>query len=174
MNRQMMSRQMKWMTVAACGLALVVAAGRMQRVSWADEGSESDAMKRLDRIVEKLDRIVDGMGRQGPGGPEMRSRPPRLPEGERGSRSEWMEQRMKDMSPEQRERMEKRRDEMRRRWEEMPPEQRERMEQWMKEGRQRMDDARERMEKAKDKFQEMERRIERLEAEVAKLKRERD
>lgn len=102
-SRQSPSRQMKWIAVAASGLALVVAAGRMQRVSWADEGGDSDAMKRLDRIVEKLDRIVEGMGRPGPGVDRSPGRPPldrpewsrRMAEMPPEERREWMEERMR-------------------------------------------------------------------------------
>ena len=163
----------KWLAVAGCGVALVVAADRLSVVRADDAESSArqgsgDALDRLDRIVEKLDRVVDRMGRGGPPG-----RPPRdddrpehggmrrgpHPHGpHHGPGPMWGE-----LPPEMRERME-------RRLEELPPEARERAERRMEEGRARMDEMKARMEQARKKFREMEERIDRLEAEVERLK----
>jgi len=152
-----MSRQNMWIVVAACGLIFAVAAGRMHTVAWADEtaassGSDTAMMRKLDRIMERLERITESM-RPMPGDPVRPGRPG--PGGRDGGRGpggpSWSGPRR-----------------------DVPPEQRERMEQWMKDGRKRMEEGYRRMEEAKRKFEAMERRIEQLEAEVAKLKRERE
>lgn len=163
----------KWLAVAACGVGLMVAADRLTVVRADDGGSSErsgsgDALDRLDRIVEKLDKVVERMGRGAPPG-----RPPRdddrpehggmrrgpHPHGpHHGPGPMWGEP-----SPEMRERME-------RRLEELPPEVRERMERRMEEGRARMEEMKERMEQARKKFREMEERIAKLEAEVERLK----
>ena len=165
----------KWLAVAACGVGLLFAVDRFQLVSAAEDGPEygqaagaGDALRKLDQIVEKLDRIADRMGR-GPrhDGPPHDGPPPRRPrphdayegqaydDGPRWDRPRWG-------GPPERPRGE------------MPPEFREMMEQRMREGRERMEEARregrERMEKAKEKFRELEERVKSLEAEVAQLK----
>lgn len=66
-----MTRAISWAIAAVCGVGLLLAAGRFQAVRAEDQPSpgsrvEADAMQKLDRIVERLDRIV---GRMGPGGP---------------------------------------------------------------------------------------------------------
>ena len=165
----------KWLAVAACGVGLLFAVNRFELVSAAEDGPEygqaaggGDALRKLDQIVEKLDRIVGRMGR-GPrhDGPPHDGPPPRRPrphdayedhayeDGPRGDRPRWG-------GPPDRPRHE------------MQPEVREMMEQRMREGRARMEEARregrERMEKAKEKFRELEERVKSLEAEVAQLK----
>ena len=173
----------KWLAVAGCGVGLLVVMDRLHAVRADDDAPASersgggDSLDRLDRIVEKLGRVVERMEH---GGPPPHRRPPhdgdgprvehgRPPHGHRhhpgpgpgpgfGPGPMWGE-----MPPEMKERMEKR-------LEELPPEVRERVERRMEEGRARMEEMKDRMEKARAKFKEMEERIEKLEAEVAELK----
>ncbi|MGB8855025.1 MAG: hypothetical protein WCC69_15835 [Pirellulales bacterium] len=176
----------KWLAVAGCGVGLLVAADRLRTVRADDDAPAyersggGDSLDRLDRIVEKLGRVVERMEHGGPPPHDrpLHRRPPHDSDGPRGEHSRpphghrhhpgpgfgpgpgpmWGE-----MSPEMKERMEKR-------LEELPPEVRERVEKRMEEGRKRMEEMRDRMEKARAKFKEMEERIEKLEAEVAGLK----
>ncbi|MEY3205894.1 MAG: hypothetical protein RLZZ21_2225 [Planctomycetota bacterium] len=148
----------KWLAVAGCGVGLLVAADRL-RVVRADDDAPAydrsgggDSLDRLDRIVEKLGRVVERMEH---GGPPPHDRPPHRrpphdgdhPRGEHGD--------MRHGRPPHGHRhhsgpgfgpgpgpM----------WGEMSPE------------------MKERMEKARAKFKEMEERIAKLEAEVAELK----
>jgi hypothetical protein len=173
----------KWLAVAGCGVGLLVAVDRLHAVRADDDApayersGSGDSLDRLDRIVEKLGRVVERMEH---GGPPPHRRPPHDGDGPRGEHSRpphghrhhpgpgpgpgfgpgpmWGE-----MSPEMKERMEKR-------LEELPPEVRERVERRMEEGRARMEEMKDRMEKARAKFKEMEGRIEKLESEVAELK----
>lgn len=171
-----MSRMLKWLAVAGCVVVLGAVAGRIHHVRAADEGSVSDrtpggedAARRLDRIIEKLDRVVDRMQseRMGPPGPpphrrgdhggprEHGSREHGGPDhqgpeeswhggpGDRGRPGMWSEGR--PPRPE------------------MPPEMREMIERRMQEGRRRMEQARE-------KFRELEERVKKLEAEIERLK----
>jgi len=165
-----MNRTWKWLAVAGCVVVFGTVAGRMHFARAAEEGSVSeramagdDAASRLDRIIEKLDRVVDRMNaeRMGPPGPPPHRGPgdrggPRGPgehgPGERGERGGpdgphmWSEGR-----PPRPPRAE------------MPPEMREMIERRMQEGRQRMEQARE-------KFRELEDRVKKLEAEIERLK----
>ena len=148
----------KWLAVAGCGVGLLVAADRL-RVVRADDDAPAydrsgggDSLDRLDRIVEKLGRVVERMEH---GGPPPHDRPPHRrpphdgdpPRGEHGD--------MRHGRPPHGHRhhsgpgfgpgpgpM----------WGGMSPE------------------MKERMEKARAKFKEMEERIAKLEAEVAELK----
>lgn len=167
----------KWLAVAGCGVGLLVAMDRLRVVRAADEAPAyersggGDSLDRLDRIVEKLGRVVERMEH---GGPPPHRRPPhdgggprgeegRPPHGHRHHAGHGPGPMWGEMSPEMKERMEKR-------LEELPPEVRERVEKRMEEGRKRMEEMKDRMEKARAKFKEMEERIEKLEAEVAELK----
>lgn len=158
----------KWLVVAGCGVGLVVAVDRL-RDARADEdrggygrSADGDALRRLDRIVEKLDAIADRMAQ---GGHEGRPHPGRPPHARDGHPRDEQQGPPHDrphpgriraeMPPEMREAMEKRMQEGR---------------QWMQEGRERMEEVRKRMEQARDKFKEMEERILKLEAEVKALK----
>jgi hypothetical protein len=75
-----MNRTWKWLAVAGCVVVLGTVAGRMHFARAAEEGAayerapEGDAASRLDRIIEKLDRVVDHMSgeRMGPPGPPPR------------------------------------------------------------------------------------------------------
>lgn len=187
------------LVAAVCGAAgmlcsaLMTGPGVMRGVLAADEpvaggGAEVEMMKKLDRIMERLERLSAGMGHM-PGGPDG-SQPPDGPlGGRRGPEGSW-EPGMprgpgagrgpdgprgpgwrREPPAEMLDRMERSRDEAERRLREMPPEQRERIERMMAEGQRRMEEGRRRFEQAEEKFREMERRIERLEAEVARLKR---
>lgn len=146
----------KWVGLAACGIGLTVAAGRMHAAGAAEDGPAyqraGESGDRLDRIAEKLDRLLERMeGRMGPGRPP-HDGPHR--EGPPHDRTEWG-------GPPRMPR-------------EMPPEMRDMLEKRMHEGRERMEKAREdikeRMEKAKEKFQQLEERVKALEAEVERLK----
>ena len=62
----------KWLAVAGCGVGLLVAADRL-RVVRADDDAPAydrsgggDSLDRLDRIVEKLGRVVERMEHGGP------------------------------------------------------------------------------------------------------------
>jgi hypothetical protein len=176
-----MNHTWKWLAVAGCVVVLGSMAGRMHFARAAEEGSVSerapvgdDAASRLDRIIEKLDRVVDRMHgeRMGPPGPpphhghgDDRHRPRGPGErgehrgpgehhgpGERGERGEhagpgmWSEGRPpRPPRPD------------------MPPEMREMIENRLQEGRKRMEQARE-------KFRELEERVKKLEAEIERLK----
>ena len=173
-----MNRPLKWLAVAGCVVVLGAVAGRVHFARAAEEGSVSerapagvDAASRLDRIIEKLDRVVDRMNaeRMGPPGPPQRGRGdrggPRGPgeqgehrgPGEHGPRGSG--ERGGPAGPHM--------------WSEghpprpprpdMPPEMREMIERRMQEGRQRMEQARE-------KFKELEERVKKLEAEIERLK----
>jgi hypothetical protein len=145
-----MNRTWKWLAVAGCVVVLGAVAGRMHFARAAEEGpayeqapAGEDAASRLDRIIEKLDRVVDRMHaeRMGPPGP-----PPHRGRGERGDHAGpgmWSEGRppRPDMPPEMREMIER-----------------------------RMQDGRKRMEQAREKFRELEDRVKKLEAEVERLK----
>ena len=83
-----MNRTWKWMAVAGCVVVLGTVAGRVHFARAAEEGpayeraaAGDDAASRLDRIIEKLDRVVDRMSaeRMGPPGP-----PPHRGRGDRG------------------------------------------------------------------------------------------
>jgi len=168
-----MNRTWKWLAVAGCVLVLGTVAGRVHFARAAEEGSASerapagdDAASRLDRIIEKLDRVVDRMNaeRMGPPGP-----PPHRGPGDRGSpgehgprghrgpdgRGEHGDHAGPGMWSEGRPPRPSRPD--------MPPEMREMIERRLQEGRQRMEQARE-------KFRELEERVKKLEAEVERLK----
>lgn len=160
----------KWVAAVGCGLGLVMAADRLRPAAvladdQSSERSADDAADRLDRIVEKLGRLVDRMAAGGPP-PGMPPRDGGPPEHGRGHRDHGRPSRggpppggpgsWSRMSPEARERLE-------RRLEELPPEVRERVERRMEEGR-------ERMEKAREKFRELESRVAALEAEVRRLR----
>ena len=94
-----MNRTWKWLAVAGCVVVLGSVAGRIHYARAAEEGQPyerapagDDAASRLDRIIEKLDRVVDRMHaeRMGPPGrPPQRGREdhggPRGP-GEEGRR----------------------------------------------------------------------------------------
>jgi len=162
-----MNRTWKWLAVAGCVVVLGTVAGRVHFARAAEEGSASerapagdDAASRLDRIIEKLDRVVDRMNaeRMGPPGPPPQRGPgdrgspgehgPRGPRGhgEHAGRGLWSEGRPpRPPRPD------------------MPPEMQEMIEKRMHEGRQRM-------EQARKKFRELEERVKRLEAEVERLK----
>jgi len=164
----------KWLAVAGCGVGLLVAADRLRDARADEEGgsyrraADGDAMQRLDRIVEKLDAIVDRMGQGGPGGRPHAGRPPydhgRPPRDEDSAREHHGPYHDGHGRPPHD------RPHPGRFFAEMPPEVREAMEKRMKEGRERMEEVRKRMEQAREKFQEMEERIRKLEAEVAALK----
>ena len=81
-----MNRTWKWLAVAGCVVVLGTVAGRVHFARAAEEGSVSerapagdDAASRLDRIIEKLDRVVDRMSaeRMGPPRAAAASRPRR-------------------------------------------------------------------------------------------------
>jgi hypothetical protein len=148
-----MNSAWKWLAGAACGLGLLVAVDRMNRVvaaedrpSYEREGSSAD---RLDRIAEKLERLLDRMeSRRGPGGPPHERPHPGHNHGQyRGPEHERPEWGGPPRGPHR----------------ELPPEVRERMQ----EARVQM---KERMEKAREKFEELEERVKSLEAEVERLK----
>lgn len=157
-----MKRSLKWLAIAGCVAVLAVVAGRIHYVRAADEGpvhehaSEAgDAASRLDRIIEKLDRVVDRMHADRMGPPD---RPPQRGPGGRGGprgRDEHGEHDGPGMWSEGRPPRPPRAD--------MPPEVREMIEKRMQEGRARMEQARE-------KFQELEERVKKLEAEIERLK----
>lgn len=160
----------KWLAVAGCAVGLLVAADRVRDARADEDGgahrrADGDALQRLDRIVEKLDAIVDRMGQ---GGRPYPGRPPhdhgRPPRGEESAREQH------GPRPDDRGHPPHDRPHPGRFFAELPPEVREQMEQRMREGRERMEEVRKRMEQARDKFQEMESRIRKLEAEVAELK----
>jgi hypothetical protein len=145
----------KWLAVAGCGVGLLVAADRL-RVVRADDDAPAydrsgggDSLDRLDRIVEKLGRVVARMEH---GGPPPHDRPPHDGDHPRGEHGD-----MRHGRPPHGHRhhsgpgfgpgpgpgpM----------WGGMSPE------------------MKERMETARAKFKEMEERIEKLESEVAELK----
>lgn len=146
----------KWLGIAACGIGVLAVIDHVNKVTASEDRPSyeraGDGGDRLDRIADKLDRLLERMeGRMGPGGPPNdgphRDGPPR-------ERPEWG-------GPPRMPR-------------EMPPEMREMLEKRMHEGRERMEKARgemqERMEKAKAKFQQLEERVKTLEAEVERLK----
>lgn len=147
---------LKWLGIAACGIGVLAVIDHVNKVMAAEDRPSyeraGDGGDRLDRIADKLDRLLERMeGRMGPGGP-----PPNGPrrDGPQGDRPEWA-------GPPRMPR-------------EMPPEMREMLEKRMHEGRERMEKARgemkERMEKAKAKFEQMEERVKALEVEVERLK----
>lgn len=156
-----MKQALKWLAVAGCVVVLASVAGQIHFARAADEGpayeraTEGDAASRLDRIIEKLDRVVDRMNtdRMAPPGPPPHRGPDRHGEhhrdhhrqhGEPGMRGEGRPARPRPMA-------------------DMPPEMREMIEKRMQEGRKRMEQARE-------KFQELEERVKKLEAEIERLK----
>ena len=162
-----MNRTWKWLAVAGCVVVLGTVAGRMHFARAAEEGpgyersSEAgDAASRLDRIIEKLDRVVDRMSaeRMGPPGP-----PPHRHRGEHGGPGEHGPRGSGERGGPAGPHM----------WSEghpprpprpdMPPEMREMIERRMQEGRRRMEQARE-------KFRELEERVKKLEAEIERLK----
>jgi len=140
-----------------------------------------EMMRRLDRIANGLERLMERLGppeERGPGGsPEGRGRvgPPR----EGGPRPPWGPpgpQPPEGGRPEGRGRPA---------MPERPPmpggpmpggssEMRERMEEAMREGRERMQAAMRRMEEGRQRFEEMEQRVRRLEEEVERLRRGHD
>ena len=176
-----MKRSLKWLAVAGCVAVLAVVAGRMHSVRAAEEGAVNehapeagDAASRLDRIIEKLDRVVDRMHAERMGPPD---RPPQRGPGGRGGRrgrEEYEEHGDQSeygqrgpgqhgehggpagpgMRGEGRPRPPRA---------DMPPEVREMIEK-------RMQEARKRMEQAREKFQELEERVKKLEAEIERLK----
>ncbi len=168
-----MNRTWKWLAVAGCVVVLGAVAGRVHFARAAEEGpayersSEAgDAASRLDRIIEKLDRVVDRMSaeRMGPPGPpphhgrgEHGERGEHGPRGHRGpdGRGEHGDHAGPGMWSEGRPPRQPRPD--------MQPEMREMIERRMQEGRKRMEQARE-------KFKELEERVKKLEAEVERLK----
>lgn len=155
----------KWMGLAACGVGLVFVADRIHVVTAADDAPAyerpGETPDRLDRIAEKLDRLLERMeGRMGPGGPHRGDRHGPPHDGPRGDgpphdRAEW------GGPPPRMPR-------------DVPPEVREMLERRMHQGRERMEQAREemkeRMEKARERFQQLEERVKALEAEVERLK----
>lgn len=172
----------KWFGLAVCGVGLLVIGNRTHAVTAAEEtpsygrpGSEAD---RLERITERLDRLLERMeGRMGPGGPPQGGRrgPPHEGSGAEGhppagphhdgppppeGHGQGHGRPMGWGAP--------------RPSAELPPEAREMLERRMSEGRERMQQAREeikqRFEQAKEKFQQMEARLKALEAEVERLK----
>ncbi len=179
-----MNRTTKWLALAGCVAVVCGLAGRQHFVKAAEEGAYSrpaeggDAASRLDRLVEKLDRIVDRMAaeRRGPPPDRPGRRGPDARD-DRAERDDHAEHRDHDgPSREHGQRGPGRhedrggpgmRGEGRRGppgpWGEVPPEMREMMQRRMHETRQRMDQARE-------KFQELEQRVKKLEAEVERLK----
>lgn len=172
-----MTRVSKWIAVAGCAVILVAVAGRM-RSSQADDApparerstAEGDAASRLDRIIEKLDRVVDRMESERRGPPD---RPPHgMPPGPGGPRGraehpehgEYRHPGDHDGTPGPGPRGPGMRGEGRRGpMGEMPPEMREMM-------HRRMQEAQRRMEQAREKFKELEERVKKLEAEVERLK----
>lgn len=185
-----MNRTWKWLAAAGCMVALGAIAGRIHFARAAEEGSVSeralageDAASRLDRIIEKLDRVVDRMHgeRMGPPGPPHRGRggPGEFGEPiERGGRGEYggpgEHGPRGHRGPGGRGRHEGHREhgdhtgpgmgsEGRPPRPDMPPEIREMIEKRMQEGRRRMEQARE-------KFRELEERVKKLEAEIERLK----
>lgn len=172
----------KWLAVAGCGVGLLVAVDRLRMVRADDDApayarSEGgDSLDRLERIVEKLGRVVERMEHGGPpphdrpphdrpphDGDGPRGEPGRPPHGHRHHAAHGPGPMWDEMSPERKERIE--------RWlEELPPEVRERAEKRMEEGRRRMAEMKDRMEQARARFREMEERIAKLESEVADLK----
>lgn len=144
-----MNSAWKWLGAAACGLGLLVVVDRINRVAAAEDAPSyeraGDGGDRLDRIADKLDRLLDLIeSRRGPGGPP-HDRPHRgPPQGPEGGRPDWGGP---PRGPHR----------------ELPPEVRERMQ----EARAEM---KERMEKAREKFRELEDRVKTLEAEVERLK----
>lgn len=168
----------KWLAVAGCGVGLLVAVDRLRVVRADDDAAEyersrGDSLDRLDRLVEKLGRVVERMEH---GGPPPHRRPPHDGDGPRGEHGrpprgprhhpergadpgpQWSE-----LSPELKERREKR-------LEELPPEVRAQVEKRMEEGRRRMGEMKDRLEQARAKFKEMDERIAKLEGEMAELK----
>ena len=178
-----MNRTWKWLAVAGCVVVLGSVAGRIHYARAAEEGQPyerapagDDAASRLDRIIEKLDRVVDRMHaeRMGPPGPPPHHRGRgdrgehhgpgehgRRGPGERGGPGEYGDHEERGdrnghgMRSEGRPSRPPRPD--------MPPEMREMIERRMQEGRQRMEQARE-------KFRELEERVKKLEAEIERLK----
>lgn len=167
-----MNRTLKWLAMAGCVVVLGTVAGRIHFARAAEEGpayerapAGDDAAGRLDRIIEKLDRVVDRMHaeRMGPPGPppHHRDRGEHRGPDERGGPREHGEHGERGghggpgMWSEGRPPRPPRPD--------MPPEMREMIEKRMQEGRKRMEQARE-------KFKELEERIKKLEAEVERLK----
>lgn len=171
-----MTRISKWIAVAGCVVVLMAAAGRM-RSSQADDAAlprerpitEGDAASRLDRLIEKLDRVADRIESErrgpphrmppGPGGPREHREHAEHPEhgeyrhpGDHGGPpgpwhrepGMWGEGRRGPRA-------------------EMPPEMREMFQK-------RMQEAQRRMEQAREKFKELEERVKKLEAEVERLK----
>jgi len=186
-----MNIALKWLAVAGSLVVLTGVAGRMHFARGADEGpaperrlEAGDTAGRLDRLIEKLDRVVDRMQAErrgppdrpqhgGPGGPGGRRGPgergERGPEergeyGERGEHDGPREQGGPGMRGEGRPGRPDRPDRPGQGpWADVPPEVREMFQRRMEEGRKRMEEAR-------VKFQEMEERIKKLEAEVERLK----
>jgi hypothetical protein len=172
-----MNRTWKWLAVAGCVVVLGAVAGRMHFARAAEEGpayeqapAGGDAASRLDRIIEKLDRVVDRMHaeRMGPPGP-----PPHRGRGERRGPGEPGGHREHGEHAEHRGHGERGEHPGPGMWSEgrpqrpprpdMPPEMREMIER-------RMQDGRKRMEQAREKFRELEDRVKKLEAEVERLK----
>ena len=128
----------KWMGLAACGVGLACVADRMHAVTAAEDAPAyerpGESPDRLDRIAEKLDRLLERMeGRMGPGGPHPHMR--------------------RDIPPEMHEMLERR---MR--------EGRERMEKTREEIKERMEKARARFEQLEERVKALEAEVERLKA----------
>lgn len=168
-----MNRPLKWLALAGCVVVLGGLAGRLHFARAAEEGlpherspGGDDAAMRLDRIIDKLDRVVDRMQpeRMGPPGPPHHGRreggEPHGPRehaerhgpGEHGPHGHHREHRGHGMWSEGRPPRP-----------DMPPEMREMIERRMQEGRSRMEQARAR-------FLELEERVKKLEAEIERLK----
>lgn len=188
--RASVSARRRWSGPAATcvGLAAVVWLVTTTPCVVADEErpgprptGNDEMMRRLDRIANGLERLMERLGppeERGPGGsPEGRGRvgPPR----EGGPRPPWGPpgpQPPEGGRPEGRGRPP---------MPERPPmpggpmpggssEMRERMEEAMREGRERMQAAMRRMEEGRQRFEEMEQRVRRLEEEVERLRRGHD
>lgn len=150
-----MKNPWKWLAVAACGTAILVAVGRLHEVMASEESGayrrSGDIGDKIDHLAEKLDRLLDRLDdRTGRGGPPRgehdgppRDRPEHFDHPHHGRHDRGGPPRgpHRDLPPEVRERMQQAREEMK-----------------------------ERMEKAKQRFQELEERVRLLEAEVAQLK----
>ena len=143
----------KWLGLAACGVGLLVATGRVREVTASEEGATyergGDLGGKIDRLTDKLDQLFSRMdGRMGRGGPPREGGMERERGPAPGGRPSWGGP---AGGP---------RDAMR---PGVPPEMRERLEQ-------ARGSMQERMEKARERFQQLEDRVKSLEAEVERLK----
>jgi hypothetical protein len=159
-----MNTFLKWLGIAACGIGVLAVIDHVNTVTASEDKPSyeraGDGGDRLDRIAEKLDRLLDRVeSRRGPGGPPPhgdhagppQGRPHAGPHGgpgPDGGRPEWGPPSRGPRGPMHGQ---------------LPPEVRERMQ----EARKQMQD---RMEKAREKFKELEERVKSLEAEVERLK----